>query len=191
MKSGCFFRAINFLCGFVPGAVLIWVLFGHLIDSKAQAPETYQGSGLVLFPMTPCRLVDTRIPPLAIVQPLERRTIQVTKPRNPDGSVNGRIGTCAIDPAVKAIAANITVLPTQTLGYLTIWPAGEMPIVSTLNATQGGIVNAQPVLVLSAAGSFEIFSTDETHMIVDISAVYAWDGVTPHALPPAPIPTKK
>jgi hypothetical protein len=66
-----------------------------------------------------------------------------------------------------------------------------MPVVSTLNATRGGIVNGHPIIALSAAGSFEVFATEETHLIVDIAGVYAWDGVTPNALPPAPIPIQK
>lgn len=173
----------------VLAVIVTAILFGPILFLKAQEP--YKGSGLVLFPVKPCRLVDTRQDAAGILKPVTPRTIQATRPRKADGTVDGTIGTCAIDPAVKALAATVTVIPTSILGYLTIWPAGEMPIVSTLNATRGGIVNAHPIIALSPQGAFQVFATEETHLIVDISGVFAWDGVTPNALPPAPVPIQR
>src|SRR5262249_6599188 len=73
--------------------------------------------------------------------------------RNPAGSFGGpslaagtardipiRNSTCGIPATAQAYSLNMTVVPPGVLGFLTTWPAGSpQPLVSTLNAPQGGV----------------------------------------------------
>jgi hypothetical protein len=95
-----------------------------LIDVNGYFAEPGQG-GLSLYPVVPCRVIDTRTA------------------YGGNGPFNGalsppvdlRNSPCAVPSAAQAYVLNATVVPTGDLGYLTLWPDGmQQPIVSTLNA---------------------------------------------------------
>src|ERR1019366_7665007 len=76
---------------------------------------------LQFVPLTPCRLVDTRI----TGNPIQGGTSQ-------NFAVQG---VCGVPVTAAAYSLNVTVVPHGPLEYLTIWPAGEnRPVVSTLNS---------------------------------------------------------
>jgi hypothetical protein len=122
-------------------------------------------SGLLFYPVAPCRIADTRLPPGPLggpsIAPLETREINPT-------------GKCALPPQAKAYAANATILPRDTLGYLTLWPAdAAQPLVSTLNALDGAITANGAILPAAAVGSISLFSTDWIDVILDVSGFFA------------------
>jgi hypothetical protein len=78
----------------------------------------------------PCRAVDTRV----TGGPIAGGTSQNFSPS---------AGGCSIplpNDGIIAYAMNVTVVPHEGLGYLTVWPSGEeQPSVSTLNSYDGRV----------------------------------------------------
>jgi hypothetical protein len=68
---------------------------------------------------------------------------------------------------------NATVVPSGSLGFLTLWPAGQMqPIVSTLNAGDGAITSNMAI-VPTTNGSIDAFSSNSTNLVLDLSSYFA------------------
>lgn len=114
------------------------------------------------FPSSGCRIAYTGDPNGPFGGP--RLAAQETRPYTPEA------GSCPIAPSPLAYALNVTVVPPAAFGFLTLWPAGtSMPIVSTLNATDGAIAsNAAIVATGTPAGRFNVFASDATHLILDL-----------------------
>jgi hypothetical protein len=116
-------------------------------------------SGLSLYPMTPCRVLDTRPPGSG--------TFSGMIPVNVLGS------TCSV-PAALAYVFNATVVPQNgPMGYLTLWPDAEgMPVVSTLNAYDGA-VTSNMAIVPTLNGDVDAFAYNPTNLIMDIFSYFA------------------
>ena len=97
-------------------------------------------SALAFYPVTPCRMVDTRNG----TGPLAGPFLAAGTSRDfPLESSN-----CGLPANAQVYSLNVTAVPKSTLGYLTMWASGEpQPLVSTLNATTGA-VTANAALVL-------------------------------------------
>src|SRR5262249_37411304 len=123
-------------------------------------------TALMFYPMTPCRVVDTR---------------------NPDGTFGGPIlsgGTtrsfpitssgCSIPAAAQAFALNATVVPSGFLGHLTLWPTGLAPaLVSSRNSFGGQVAASFAIVRAGTGGAVYAFVTDNTHLILDITGYFA------------------
>ena len=117
--------------------------------------------------VTPCRLVDTRLPglPGGFGSPIlgggSTRDIPVTN------------GPCVIPPNARAYSLNVTVVPPGPLGYLTVWPSGQSkPTVSTLNAPDGIITANAAIVPAGANGAISLFASADTHVILDINGYF-------------------
>ena len=117
-------------------------------------------NGLSLYPVVPCRVLDTR--QVGNGQPfVNELTVNVV------GSV------CAPPSTAQAYVFNATVVPSFTLGYLTLWPDGsKQPNVSTLNALDGA-VTSNMAIVPATNGSIDAFASNLTQLILDISSYFA------------------
>jgi hypothetical protein len=118
----------------------------------------------------PCRLVDTRGatgetgafgPP--VMSAGQTRTIPVLS--------NTR---CNIPATAQAYSLNFTVVPTGFLGFLSAWPTGNppSPLVSILNDYTGTVLANAAVIAAGTAGSIDIFTTDQTQVVIDINGYY-------------------
>jgi len=128
-------------------------------------------SALTFYPVTPCRLVDTR---------------------NADGPLGGPImtakqtrsfpllsSTCNDIPAsVQAYSLNFTVVPGGVpLGYLTTWPTGEtQPVVSTLNAPTGLTTANAAIVPAGTSGAIDVYVSATTQVVIDINGYFAPPG---------------
>ena len=118
--------------------------------------------GLSLYPMAPCRVIDTRH--VGNGQPF---TGTLTPP------VDVVDSPCGPPAAAQAYVFNATVVPTGALGYLTLWPDGQTkPLVSTLNALDGSITNNMAI-VPSTNGKVDAYASGITQLILDISSYFA------------------
>lgn len=119
----------------------------------------------------PCRAADTRTPNGAIPGGTIRNF-------NPGG------GGCSISApttGVIAYAMNVTVVPHGPLGYLTVWPAGELqPQVSTLNSPDGRIKANAAIVTGGTNGQISIFASNTTDVLLDVSGYF----VAQVAVPP-------
>ena len=140
------------------------------IDGYFAPPAT---NGLEFYPVTPCRLVDTRVssfpsgfgPPTFAAGATRTFTI-------PNNTV------CAIPSTAAAYSLNVTAVPQKTLGFLSIWPAGKpLPNVSTLNVyTQGTVVANAAVVPAGTIGAINAYVTDATDLVIDINGYFAPPG---------------
>jgi uncharacterized repeat protein (TIGR01451 family) len=130
-----------------------------VIDINGYFAPPGQG-GLSLFPMTPCRVLDSRVPV---------GTSPFIGIRNVDVFNSG----CGPAAAAQAYVINATVVPPGPLGFLTLWPQGAtQPLVSTLNAGDAAITSNMAI-VPTANGSISAFVSDPSHLVLDISGFFA------------------
>lgn len=116
--------------------------------------------------VTPCRVVDTRNATGAFGGPIMAA--------NSTRSFPIPMGSCGIPASASAYAFNVTVVPTSTLGYLSIWPDGEtQPTVSTLNSYNGQIVANAAIVPAGTAGAVDVYVTDKTQVIIDIVGYFS------------------
>ena len=123
-------------------------------------------SGLAFYPVTPCRVADTRNAAGPFGGPILSA-----------GSTRGFAipsSACGIPSTAQAYSLNITVVPPAALGYLTAWPAGQaQPYVSTLNSSNGAIIANAAIVPAGTGGAISIYVSDATHVIIDINGYFA------------------
>ncbi len=128
------------------------------------------GTGaLSLYPVVPCRVLDTRPHPFQF---------ELSPP------VDVRNSPCAPPSKSQAYVFNATVVPQGGgLGYLTLWPdGGPQPQVSTLNAFDGAITSNMAIVPAGQQnGKIDAYASplnqndpnDVTNLILDISGYFA------------------
>ena len=120
-------------------------------------------TGLSLYSVPPCRVIDTRY--VGNGSPF---TGTLSPP------VDVLNSSCGLLPNAQAYAFNATVIPVGSLGYLTLWPDGEpQPVVSTLNAQDGSLTNNMAIVPSGTAGKVDAFANGLTQLILDISGYFA------------------
>ena len=126
-------------------------------------------STLAFFPLTPCRVVDTRNPigPLGgpILSNGHTRDFPVLQ------------SACNIPSSAQAYSFNYTVLPHDgaPLGYLTTWPAGQQqPGVSTVNAPTGTVTANAAIVPAGHNGDVDVYPYgNDTDLIIDVNGYFA------------------
>ena len=125
--------------------------------------------GLAFYPVTPCRIADTRGSPGPFGGPsiLAANTRNFTVPSS----------ACNVPTSAWAYSLNATVVPHGVLQYLTLWPTGQsQPLVSTLNSFDGSIVANAAIVPAGNAGAISAYVTDATDLILDINGYFAPPG---------------
>jgi hypothetical protein len=122
--------------------------------------------GLSFYPVTPCRVADTR----SAAGPFGGPAMQARETRPFAIPASG----CSIPATAAAYSLNVTVVPDGLLQFLTAWPAGSgRPLVSTLNSFDGSVVANAAIVPAGPDGAINIFVTDPTNLIVDINGYFA------------------
>ena len=115
--------------------------------------------GLSFYPLTPCRVLDTRS---GGGQPFQGEL-----------TVNVRNSPCAPPATAEGYVFNATVIPNGPLYFLTLWPdSQQQPIVSTLNA-QDGAITSNMAVVPDVDGKTDAWAQGSTQLIMDISGYFA------------------
>ena len=130
-----------------------------IIDTNGYFAPSSSANDLSLYPLPPCRILDTRLTTGAFSGPLLDDTAA---------------SPCGLIPSMQAAVLNATVVPTQGfLGYLTLWPSGQsQPFVSTLNAVDG-LVTSNMAIVPTTSGLIDAYATDPTQLILDTIGYFA------------------
>jgi YVTN family beta-propeller protein len=129
------------------------------INGYFAAPGT---GGLSLYPTVPCRVIDTR--KIGNGEPF---TGTLSPP------VDVIDSACGIPSTAAGYVFNATVVPSPSLGYLTLWPDSEgQPVVSTLNAVDGWIASNMAI-VPNMNGKIDAYASGMTQLILDISSYFA------------------
>ena len=125
------------------------------------------GAGeLAFYPLTPCRVVDTRGTQGQFGGP--EMDAQTTR------SFALPAGGCSVPSTAVAYSLNVTVVPDGPLPFLTAWPAGAArPLVSTLNSFDGSVVANAAIVPAGTNGAISIYVNNRTHVILDINGYFA------------------
>ena len=130
---------------------------------------------LAFYPLTPCRVADTRWPSGALGGP----SLHANEVR----SLPLLSSSCNIPGSALAYSLNMTVVPRTTLGYLTVWPTGQdKPFVSTLNAPKPTVVANAAIVPAGTGRAISVYVTADTDLIVDINGYFAAPNSAPDPL---------
>ena len=147
------------------GAVSIYVsnTTNVAVDIDGYFDSAADSSSLAFFPLTPCRVVDTRSGNGGALQAGVERDFPIP-------------GTCSIPSDAQGYSFNFTVVPISNhpIGYLSVWPAGgTRPVVSTLNDPTGTIVANAAIVPAGSENKTAVYSTDNTNLLIDVNGYYA------------------
>lgn len=141
---------------------------GRVVDPVGPAaPATT--AGLRFYPVTPCRVVDTRDPDGPWGGPALPG----------DGSLRDFVveGRCDVPADAKAVAVNVTAVSPTAAGFLFVFPPGTGSVIaSTLNFTPGTTRANNAVVGLGGApGSVTVravLAGGTTHFILDVGGYF-------------------
>ncbi len=137
-----------------------------VVDINGYFVPASGSQNLAFYPVTPCRIADTRNPLGAFGAPALAGGVPRTFPVSSS--------SCGIPASAQAYAFNMTVVPTGLLGYLSTWPAGSpQPLVSTLNALTGAITSNASIVPAGVNGAISVYASDPTDLIIDINGYFA------------------
>jgi hypothetical protein len=137
-----------------------------LLDINGYFVSSADPLALAFYPLTPCRMADTRTATGPLGGPslagLTSRTFPVL------------LAACGIPASARAYSLNFTLVPRGPLGFLTTWPTGQpKPYVSTLNVPTGTLLAAAAFVSAGTGGSIDVFATDTTDLAIDINGYFA------------------
>jgi hypothetical protein len=136
-------------------------------------PGTENASALAFYPLTPCRVADTRNAQNELG--LGGPSLGANSTRAFDVQ---SAPACNVPVSAQAYSLNFTVVPkTAPFSYLTTWPAGEsQPLVSTLNAYTGTVTANAAIVPAGTGGQIEVYVTDAADLVLDINGYFAPPG---------------
>jgi hypothetical protein len=136
-----------------------------ILDVNGYFVPTTVSTAMAFYPVTPCRVADTRNAAGALGGPSlmggQIRSFPV-------------LSACGIPSIAQAYSLNFTVVPQGPLGYLTLWPVGQaQPLVSTLNAPTGTLTANAAIVPAGTGGKINLYATDNSDVIIDINGYFA------------------
>jgi hypothetical protein len=141
-----------------------------ILDINGYFVPAANSNALAFYPVTPCRLADTRGngfggpfgPPSLVGN--GTRTFPVS-------------GFCNVPMTAQAYSLNLTAVPHGSLGFITTWPAGQtQPAVSTLNAPTGTVTANAAIVAAGANGGVSVLASNDSDLIIDINGYFAPPG---------------
>jgi DNA-binding beta-propeller fold protein YncE len=141
-----------------------------VLDINGYFVRLPSNNALAFYPLTPCRVADTRNP----AGPLGGPSLQAGQPRDfPVLQASG----CNIPTTAAAYSMNFTAVPRNVLAYLTVWPTGlQQPAVSTLNDLTGTVVANAAIVPAGTNGDINTYATNDTDLVIDINGYFAPPG---------------
>ena len=140
------------------------------------APAAAQAAGPFQFhSLTPCRIVDTRLPAQTVGQygPVLQSGVERKFPVQ---------GNCGVPVGAKAATLNVTVAAPTNQGNLRLFPSGIVaPNVSTINFPPGTSALANGAIVPLADQSLQpsdlavlptVVSNGQVHLILDVTGYF-------------------
>jgi uncharacterized repeat protein (TIGR03803 family) len=129
-------------------------------------------STLAFYPLTPCRVADTR----HSTYPPGLGPPYLTGNQERDFPILNAT-SCNIPASAAAYSLNFSVVPHGPLGYMTVWPTGQSrPVVSTLNDLPAQIIANAAIVPAGTAGKVSVYPSNDTDLIIDINGYFALAG---------------
>ncbi len=139
-------------------------LAGNTFPVTQAGPDT---SGSDFFTVTPCRLIDTRLP-----EPWGGPILTLGTSRTfPVG------GFCGVSVLAEAIALNLTVTEPSTAGNCRLYPdPGALPLASNINFAAGQTRANNAVVSLGPGGTVTVYCVGagpgSVHLILDVNGYF-------------------
>jgi hypothetical protein len=137
-------------------------------------------SDLVFTPVSPCRILDTRLIGGGAGTPIPAgATVSYSAGGLSSFVASGGSPTdCGITAGlnVAAVAINFVVVSPSAAGYITVFPSGgTQPTASTVNYTAGAVVANSAIVKVSQTSTtaMSIFSLATTHVVADVTGYYS------------------
>ena len=125
-------------------------------------------SALDFYPVTPCRVADTRLDNGLLGRPYLSAGVARSFPI--------LTSSCNIPSSAQAYSLNFTAVPHSQLSYLTTWPTGQaQPVVSTLNS-RGPVTANAAIVPAGTEGAVDVYATDDSEVVIDINGYFAPQG---------------
>ncbi|MGA3211181.1 MAG: Ig-like domain repeat protein [Terriglobales bacterium] len=138
--------------------------------------QSSSGSTLEFYPLTPCRVADTRKSSGYASGLGSPSLIADTERDFPILSASSNTVACDIPSTAQAYSLNFTAIPPGggDLGYLTVWPEGEtQPVVSTLNDLTGTVVANAALVPAGTGGGVAVYPSNDTDLVIDVNGYFA------------------
>jgi hypothetical protein len=137
-----------------------------ILDSNGYFAPPGSPGALSFYPVTPCRVADTR----RAGGPFGGPAMDAGTTRSFAIPSSG----CFVPTTAAAYSVNVTAVPDEPLAYLTVWPAGSaQPLVSTLNSLDGSVAANAAIVPAGAGGAISVFVTGRTDVVLDINGYFA------------------
>ncbi|WP_290887399.1 hypothetical protein [Arenimonas sp.] len=135
-------------------------------------------SDLVFTPVTPCRILDTRVAGGQIASDGSRDFNAVVGGGGNFTSQGGSATDCGMVAAGQAaVVINLTAVTPSSAGFATAYPFGAArPLASSVNYTAGAVVNNAIVVKLPTpltSSDFTIYTFAGAHFVADIVGFYS------------------
>jgi hypothetical protein len=138
-------------------------------------------ASLAFYPVTPCRIADTR----NIAGPLGGPSLTAGQPRS--FPIQAALA-CSIPVDAQAYSLNLAVVPKGPLGYLTAWPTGQpKPLAASLNIGTDTVTANAAIVPAGTNGAIDIFASSATDLVIDIDGYFAaptYGGLSLYNVPP-------
>ena len=138
-----------------------------VLDINGYFLPTTSTTALAFYPLTPCRVADTRNPTAPLGGPslvaMQTRAFPIQS------------SACNIPSSAQAYSLNLTAVPQDGLGYLSAWPTEQAwPGVSTLNVSPSNPVVANAAIVPAGPdGGINVLGSSNTDVVIDINGYFA------------------
>ena len=146
--------------------VLPALLFAAFGPKRAEAQTALQ-----FYPLTPCRLVDTRVTPDTAYANAETRTYIFSKTIPYAGT-----GACPAVPAAAAYSLSVQFQVTNHMAFLTVYPDNAtLPTASTVVAYATGLfyVNNAIVPTGTVDDGIDVYAQYGGQVVIDINGYFA------------------
>jgi len=123
-------------------------------------------AALDFYPVTPCRVADTRLANAPLGGPSLTGGVARAFPV--------QSSSCGIPATAQAYSLNLTAVPHGGLGFLSTWPTGQtQPTVSTLNASTGEVTANAALVPAGTGGAISVYASDSSDVIIDVNGYFA------------------
>jgi hypothetical protein len=181
-KAGSFDEMNNVLLG--SGATRSYPHLAAAVASGALAPPGKvlgdAAEDLVFVPVTPCRIIDTRVAG-GVIAANTSRAFDVTQEASPITSYaaqGGDASNCGIGNvgAFAAAVINFTVVTPSAAGYITAYPnLAAQPLAATVNYGTGDIRGNLAIVKLDQsanANELAVYTFAQTHLVADVTGYF-------------------
>src|SRR5712691_3749885 len=154
-----------------PTAVFATDTTDMILDINGYFVAGSNAAALAFYPLTPCRVADTRLATGLLGGP--SLAAQSTR------SFPLLASSCGLPASAQAYSLNFAAVPKgPTLAYLTAWPAGQsQPLVASLNDQTGTVLSNAVIVPAGNGWAVNASATDATDLVIDINGYFAPPGL--------------